>query len=297
MGKKVLSTTFSELFSIIIGSTLLAFGISWFLNPLGLVTGGVSGIGIILEKLTKTGFAFVIPVWFTNMAINIPFFVISIKQRGFKFARNSLYSVVWTSIAIGIADKFPNPLPLGQDLFLGSIFGGVLVGAGVGMVLKINATTGGTDMMAAIFKFKRPGLPIEMILFVIDGIIIISGLFVFGVVNAMYAIISIVITTKVISIVLEGGRSSKAVFIVSDKYMDITEGVINKIERGATALDARGMYSNDQKKMLFVVVTNRELPMLRKIILDSDPTAFVTIAEVREVLGEGFIENYDPLSF
>lgn len=288
------NVTTNEMLMIILGSFLLALGITWFLSPLGLVTGGISGIAILVQKLTSPFIENGVPIWLTNAVLNIPLFVISIRQRGFGFAKKSLYAVVVLSVALWLTEIIPNPINVGNDLLLAGFFGGVLVGAGVGLVLKAGGTTGGTDMLAAIFKFKNPTLPIENVMFVIDAVIITSGLFVFGPINAMYAIISVLVTTKLVSVVLEGGHSAKAVFIVSPKSNEIAELVMNEIGRGATGIKARGMYLKKESEMLFVVVSQHELPELREIVLGVDPKAFVTIAEVREVLGQGFIENYDP---
>lgn len=286
--------TSSEFAMIILGSLLLALGITWFLSPLGLVTGGISGIAILVQEVTSPFIANGVPIWFTNAVLNIPLFVISIRQRGFAFAKKSLYAVVALSFALWLTEMIPNPMDVGEDLLLASLFGGVLVGAGVGLVLKAGGTTGGTDMLAAIFKFKRPNLPIENVMLAIDATIIMSGMFVFGPVNVMYAIISVLVTTKLVSVVLEGGHSAKAVFIVSQKSNEIAELVMSDIGRGATGIKAKGMYLKKESEMLFVVLSQKELPELREIVLGIDAKAFVTIAEVREVLGQGFIENYDP---
>ncbi|MGL5257051.1 MAG: YitT family protein [Proteocatella sp.] len=286
--------TSSEFAMIILGSLLLALGITWFLSPLGLVTGGISGIAILVQEVTSPFIANGVPIWFTNAVLNIPLFVISIRQRGFAFAKKSLYAVVALSFALWLTEMIPNPMDVGEDLLLASLFGGVLVGAGVGLVLKAGGTTGGTDMLAAIFKFKRPNLPIENVMLAIDATIIMSGMFVFGPINVMYAIISVLVTTKLVSVVLEGGHSAKAVFIVSQKSNEIAELVMSDIGRGATGIKAKGMYLKKESEMLFVVLSQKELPELREIVLGIDAKAFVTIAEVREVLGQGFIENYDP---
>lgn len=286
--------TSSEFIMIILGSVLLALGITWFLSPLGLVTGGVSGVAILVQEITSPLIENGVPIWFTNAVLNIPLFVISIRQRGFGFAKKSIYAVVALSVALWLTEMIPNPMDVGDDLLLAGLFGGVLVGAGVGLVLKAGGTTEGTDMLAAIFKFRRPNLPIENLMLAIDATIIMSGMFVFGPINVMYAIISVLVTTKLVSIVLEGGHSAKAVFIVSEKSNEIAELVMNDIGRGATGIKAKGMYLKKESEMLFVVLSQKELPELREIVLGIDAKAFVTIAEVREVLGQGFIENYDP---
>lgn len=292
---KRLAIPIKDFFMILLGVILLALGITWFLSPLGLVTGGLSGIAIIVQKMSAAFIGGGIPIWLTNAVLNVPLFAVSIKQRGFGFAKKSLYAVVLLSFALGVVATLPNPLSVGNDLLLAGFFGGVFLGTGVGLVLKTGATTGGTDMFAAIFKFKSPNLPIEKVMLAIDGCIIISGLFVFGVTNAMYAILSVLVTMKMVSLVLEGGHSAKAAFIVSDCQEEISAAIMEQIARGTTGLKARGMYSKKDKEMLFVVLSEKQLPQLRQIVMDIDSSAFVTIAEVREVLGSGFIEDYDPL--
>ena len=286
---------FSEIVMIVLGSLILAFGISWFLSPPGLVTGGLSGIAIIVQKLSAGTIEGGIPIWLTNAVLNIPLFAVSIRQRGFGFARKSLYAVVLLSVALWLTEMIPNPFAHIEDLMLYGLFGGVFVGTGVGLVLRAGATTGGTDMLAAIFKFIRPNLPIEKVMLLIDAAIIVSGMFVFGVVNTMYAIISVIVTTKMVTLVLEGGSSAEAAFIMSEKSDEIADAIMNTVGRGATAIKARGMYSGSDREMIFVVLSQKELPLLRQVIMGIDPRAFITIAEVREVLGEGFIEEYDPM--
>lgn len=285
----------SEIIMILAGSLILAFGITWFLSPPGLVTGGLTGIAIIVQKISLGIFGNGVPIWLTNAILNIPLFLVSIKQRGFGFAKKSLYAVIFLSISLWVCEVLPNPFAHIDDLLLSSLFGGVLVGIGVGLVIRSGATTGGTDMLAAVFKFIKPDLPIQKVMLLIDAIIIIGGMFVFGVINTMYAIISVIVTTKMVTLVLEGGSSAKAAFIVSERSDEIAEAIMNTVGRGTTALKARGMYSKLEKEMIFVVLSQKELPLLRQVIMEIDPNAFITIAEVREVLGEGFVEEYDPM--
>lgn len=290
--KKLLITK-KELGFIWVGVTILALGINWFLSPLGLVTGGISGLGIVVEEVSKNTIGFAIPLWVTNLVLNIPLFIISIRQRGFEFAKKSLYAVFGLSAALWYTGFIPNPFIVGDDLLLAGIFGGVTIGLGVGTVLRGGGTTGGTDMLASIFKFKFPSFPIAQLMLVIDAAIILGGFFIFGPTNAMYAIISLYITSKVIGGVLEGVHYSKAAFIISDKSEEIAQVIMEKIPRGSTGIKARGMYSKQDKEMLFTVVAQREITKLREIVVEIDPKAFVTIADVREVLGQGFIEDYN----
>lgn len=293
--KKLLITK-REFGLILLGVTILALGINWFLSPLGLVTGGISGTGIIVETVSKNIIGFSIPLWFTNLALNIPLFAISIKQRGFVFAKKSLYAVLGLSLALWYTGFIPSPFLVNGDLLLGGVFGGATIGLGIGIVLRTGGTTGGTDMLASIFKFKNPTFPIAKLMLAIDACIILGGLMIFGSNTAMYAIISVFITSKVIGNVLAGMHYAKAAFIISDKSEEIAEAVMAKIPRGSTGLKARGMYSKDDKEMLFTVVSQKEITQLRDIIREIDPNAFVTIADVREVLGAGFIEDMNALT-
>ncbi|MGL6174436.1 MAG: YitT family protein [Cellulosilyticaceae bacterium] len=293
--KKLLITK-KELMLILVGVTILALGINWFLSPLALVTGGVSGLGIIIETVSKKVIGFGIPLWLTNLACNIPLFIISIRQRGFEFAKKSLYAVIGLSVALAVTGYIPNPFVVNGDLLLGGVFGGATLGLGIGTVLRGGGTTGGTDMLASIIKFKFPNFPIAKLMLFIDAAIIGIGFFIFGSNKAMYAIIAVFITSKVIGSVLEGVHYAKAAFIISDQSETIASEIMEKIPRGTTGLKARGMYSKDEKEMLFAVVSQKEITKLREIISNVDPKAFVTIADVREVLGAGFIEDMDSLS-
>lgn len=293
---KMLGIKKQELLLILLGTTLLALGINWFLAPIGLVTGGISGVAIIVKEVSKNTIGFTIPLWATNICLNTPLFLITFKQRGFKFAQKSLYAVLWTSVALWYTDYIPNIFAVEQDILLSALFGGALLGCGIGLVLKSSATTGGTDMLASIIKFKHPRFPITKLMLGIDGVIILGGMFVFGQQKAMYAVLSVFVTTKVIHSILEGMNYAKAAFIVSDKNEEIATAIMEQIPRGVTGLQGRGMYSKDEKEMLFVVVSPKQITNLRDIVQEIDEKAFVTIADVREVLGEGFCTDYNSLA-
>lgn len=280
---------------IMLGTVLIALGINWFFAPNGLVTGGISGIGIILQAVSGQLIGFTIPLWLTNIVLNIPLFAISIKQRGFGFAKKSTLAVIGVSIMLGIVERIPNPFFVGNDLLVCCIFGGALSGLGIGLVLRSSASTGGTDMLASIIRFRHPRFPIAKLMLGIDGLILLTGLFVFGADKAMYAIIAVFVSTRVVSNVLAGLHYAKAVFIMSSKNEEISKEIMEKLRRGVTGLSSRGMYTKESKEMLFVVVSQKEITKLRVLIQQIDPHAFVTIADVREVLGQGFIEDYNAI--
>ncbi|MBE6023900.1 MAG: YitT family protein [Cellulosilyticum sp.] len=284
-----------EFLMILLGTTILALGINWFTSPLGLVTGGISGVTIIVKTLSEQFLGFTIPLWITNLVLNIPLFIISVKQRGIGFAKKSLWGVSLLTLALWYTEFIPNVLDVHGDLLLGSIFGGAIIGLGVGTVLKAGGTTGGTDMLATIIKFKSSRFPIAKLMLAIDGVIILGGLLVFGSTKAMYAIISVFIGSKVITWVLEGMNIAKAAFILSDHSNEIADAIMHTLPRGVTGIKAQGMYTKDDKQMLYVVVSQKEITRLRDMVKSIDANAFITIADVREVLGQGFIEEYDTL--
>lgn len=286
----------SDFLMILLGVTILAVGINWFTSPLNLVTGGLTGVTIIVKELSMKFLGFEMPLWITNLLLNIPLFAISIRQRGFEFAKKSLWAVGLLTAALWYTQFIPNLLNVQGDLLLGAVFSGAIIGLGVGTVLKTGATTGGTDMLATIIRFKHSGLPIAKVMLAIDSTIILVGLVIFGPVKAMYAIISVFISSKVITNVLEGMNYAKAAFIMSEKSEEIAEAIMNKLPRGVTGIKAKGMYTRNDKDMLFVVVSQKEITRLRKMIGEIDKNAFVTIADVKEVLGQGFIEDYTSIT-
>lgn len=281
--------------TIIIGTIIIAFGINWFLAPHGIVTGGISGIGIILQAVSKTWIGFTLPLWLTTILFNIPLFLISIKQRGFSFAKKSILAVLSLSLWLGIVEGIPNPFFVGDDLLVSGLFGGALAGIGIGLVLRSGASTGGTDMLASIIRFRHPSFPIAKLMLAIDGMILLTGLFVFGANKAVYAIIAVMLSTRMVSNVLDGLRYGKAAFIISTKSEDISSAILSKLNRGVTALQARGMYTKSNKDMLFIVVSQKEITKLRMLIYEVDPKAFVAITDIKEVLGQGFIEDYNAI--
>jgi len=272
---------------IIIGTTILAAGVNMFFAKLKLVTGGLSGLAIIIQYITEKHYGRGIPLWLTNIAVNIPLLALAIKLKGREFVGKSVFAAAYLSFALFYTSFIPAPE---VDLLLASIFGGVFVGIGLGFVLRASASTGGTDLAANIIKVYLVNVPIAKIILVIDSTIIIIGAFVFGVERAMYALISIYIVAKVIDSILEGINFSKAVFIISDHSKEIAERLMSDLKRGVTGINGTGMYTKGEKQVLFVVIGKNQLVPLQKMVKEIDKRAFITIADVREVLGERFTE-------
>lgn len=274
-------SAFTDYLMIIAGSFIMGFAIKNMYDPVSLVTGGVSGIAIIFKNL------FSVPLWVTNTVLNIPLFLVSFKIKGWKFIKKTFVATVALSLSLYIIPYMPF---VTDDLFLASLFGGIISGIGAGMVFICQATTGGTDMLAALIQRKLRHYSIAQIMQVLDGVVVLAGATVFGVKFALYALIAIFAVSKISDGMIEGLKFSKQAFIVSDHYEEIAKVVMDRLARGVTAVNAVGMYSGNDKKMLFCVVSKKEIVQLKEIVGRIDPGAFVIVSDAREVFGEGFIE-------
>ncbi len=268
---------------IIIGAFIMAAGYVLFISPYKIVPGGVYGIGIVLYHLL--GF----PVGLTGLALNIPLTIFGIRLLGPRFGVKTVVGFFLASGFIdGLAYLYGNQPLVQDDPLLSSIFGGVFLGLGLGLIFKARATSGGTSIIAMIVtKYTR--MPLGQSLMVIDALIVMLGLLSFGDWTIpLYSLIVIFITGKVIDVVLEGFSYEKTLFIVSDKYEEIASKILDDLNRGGTYIEARGMYKKDEKKIIFVNVTRREVAILQDYINQIDPDAFVTVIEASEILGKGF---------
>lgn len=275
---------------IIVGTTLLATAINVYFDALGMVTGGVTGLSIIIKNYTAHLWEGGIPISFTNLVVNIPLFLIAFAIHGKEFGAKSLFATVYLSVALEYTKFLPQ---LHSDFFLGAVFGGVIAGIGIGMVFAANATTGGTDLAGSILHHFFPSLSTAKWMQGIDMLIILAGLVVFGSERAMYAIISVYITAQIIDAMLEGLTFSKAAFIISDKHEEIAGEVMKQLDRGVTALHGVGKYTGNQKEVLLCVMSKRQILTVKNIVKQIDIHAFMIVTDAREVFGEGFIEHPD----
>lgn len=264
-----------------LGTCLMAIAINSIYDPITMVTGGFTGIAIIFKALID------IPLWLTNILLNIPVFLIGIKVKGFRFIARTLYSTIALSAWLYL---LPRINILTDDYLLAAIFGGVISGVGIGLVFLARATTGGTDMVAAFVQHYLRHYTIAQVLQVIDAAIVIAGAFVFGLNKALYAIISIFVISQVTDGILEGLKFSKLAFIITDYHDEVAKHIMTSLGRGATGLNATGMYSSTEKKVLLCVVSKKEIVQVKEIVTRIDSRAFVIVSDAREVLGEGFIE-------
>ena len=267
---------------IIVGAFIMGFAIKNMYDPVNLVTGGVSGVAIIMKELAR------VPLWVTNTVLNIPLFLAAWKIKGWGFIKRTAVATVALSVSLYV---IPEAHILTDDIFLAALFGGIISGIGTGLVFMFSATTGGTDMLAALIQRKLRQYSIAQIMQVIDAAIVIVGMYVFGVERALYAIIAVYLVTKVSDGLIEGLKFSKVAYIITDEYDLVAKEIFKELERGVTAIKAKGMYSGNDKCMLYCVVARKEIVTLKEIVAEIDPSAFVIVTDAREVLGEGFQEH------
>jgi uncharacterized membrane-anchored protein YitT (DUF2179 family) len=268
---------------IVAGAFILAAGFVFFITPYKIVPGGVYGISIVLHYLFNT------PVGLVALCFDIPLTILGIKFLGPRFGIKTVVGFSLTAIFTDLLTWVWGFKPLVEgDALLSSVFGGVLAGLGLGLIFKSKATSGGSDIVAMIIaKFTR--LPLGMLMIYVDSAIVLVGLAVFRDWKIpLYSWIVIFVTGKVIDIVLEGVSYDKSVFIISDRYEEIRDKIINNLDRGGTFIDGKGMYNNADRRIIHTVVSRKELAVLEEYIHQVDPRAFVTITDATEILGEGF---------
>lgn len=279
---------FFSYITLIIGTIFIAMAVNLVYEPLGMITGGVTGIGIVIKYFTEPFIEGGIPVWLTNIVLNIPLLIVAFMIKGGKFLKKTLVGSISLSIALYL---IPITSIVGDEFFLASAFGGVFAGIGLGMVIASPGSTGGTDLLGLIIHHFFPHLNISIIINVVDGIIVVGGALVFGVEIALYAIIALYITAKFSDNILEGLKFAKMTYIISDSYEEIAQKIIVEMDRGVTGIHSKGMYTNAEKNMLFCVVSKKEITQLINIVSQIDEKAFVIVSDAREVMGEGFIES------
>jgi uncharacterized membrane-anchored protein YitT (DUF2179 family) len=258
-----------------LGAFLAAVGLEEFLVPNKIIDGGITGISIIASYLSK------FPLGLFIFLLNIPFLIFGYKQIGKTFVISTLFSV--TSLSLWVT--FWHPMPaITNDMLLATVFGGIILGIGVGIIIRYGGSLDGTEIIA-IFLNKRTGFSVGEIIMFFNLFILASAGLVLGWDKAMYSLIAYFIAYKMIDITIDGLDETKAVFIVSEQGMEIAEVITARLGRGVTFLEAKGGFSGTPKNAIYSVVTRLEIVKLKAIINDIDPEAFVTISDVSDVMG------------
>ena len=269
---------------IIVGSLIYAVGFNWCYVPNALGFGGVTGIAQIIHALLPWA-----PIGTVAIVLNIPLFLLGWRFLGGRVLLSSLFAMAAGSIFIDILDVLFQFPPM--DPFLACVFGGILIGGSLGIILQQNATTGGTDLVARLLKLPFPWLPVTKLLLAVDLLIIVSAALVFKSLNsALYGIISLYITTLTMDMVLYGTDHAKVAYIISNHPDVITRAILDDIDRGVTILHGQGAWSGEEKQVLMVAFKQRQIVALKRVIREYDPAAFLIVCEAHEVLGDGFRE-------
>ncbi len=280
--KKILETL-KEYALITVGSILAALGISLFLAPHAVVSGGVSGIAIIINKFT--GF----PIGVSVLLMNVPLFVAGAIFLGKSFGIKSLYGAFVFSLFL---DATATDIILTQNILMSALFGGTLLGIGFGFIFFTGATTGGTDIVAALGNKAIPAIDLGKWFFICDIIIISAGtIFMRDTELLLAGIVALFLNSWVLDYVISGFNVSKMVYVISDQSDTIAAEIMRVLERGVTGIKSVGMYTRGERTMLMCIVKNFELHKLEKIVESTDPNAFVILTQAHKIQGEGFV-NY-----
>lgn len=274
--------------TIFAGCLLLATAYNMVFDPNGMVTGGVSGLGIALRELTSGLIPGGIPLWASTILLNIPIYLSAAVVRGRRFVMDSLMGTLLLSLALYLV---PTMDIVQGDRILASIFGALAAGAGIALVLSCDASTGGTDMLGLVLAKLFPGTSVAVIIAWLDGAVVLTGAFVFGIPSVLYAILAVFLMSRVTDLILTGQKDARLVYCISDRNDEIARTVLVKMERGVSRLSIRGMFTGEERSMLMCVVGRRQIVPLKRIIRDCDPRAFVIISSVSDVRGEGFAED------
>ena len=265
---------------IIVGCALMAAGTSLFLLPNQLSSGGFAGISTIIYYL------FNLPLGTTMLILNIPLIILTIIRVGKETAIKGVIGTIVLSTLIDIFEKFN---PVTEDRLLACIYGGILVGLGTAIVLKANASTGGTDLLSYVVKSFKPQYRTSNLIVIVDTTIIILNVIFFKEIEiGLYSAIAIYLMGKMIDIVFEGVYFTKTMFIVSNKYKEISQEIGQKLDRGSTAIYAKGMYTREKRMILWCVASRGEVAKIKHIAEEIDPKAFIVISSAREAWGKGF---------
>ena len=279
---KVKNTFLKNILSDIVGSFALGTGIYCFAEKVNIAPGGVSGIAIMIKYLTG------LPVGMLTLMINIPLLVIAYKFVGKRFALRTLRTVIFSTVILDavVTPFFPQYT---GDRMLGSIFGGVCTGAGLGIVFLHDSSTAGTDIISYLVEKKFPHIQIGKALMLVDCVILSASAFVFrNIESALFGVVALFAQTVIINKIVYGSEKGRNLFIISQKSEEIADRIIKERSRGATFLSAKGAYSQKPTQVLMCVVRVWEYHYIKELVYEVDPNAFVIATQAENIIGEGF---------
>ena len=272
-------------YSVIITGMLVAcIGINGFLRPAHLLGGGVTGVSAAINYLTQMN------IGLLTFLINIPIFILGFIYLERKFCIYSLINMVLFSLLLGITQEIGQYVPI-NDVLLQSVYGGLLSGIGTGLVFRTKSSQGGTDIIAAILKFKK-NIPMKDTTLSINILIVAVGGAIFGMNLALYTLISMFLSASAMTFVKDAMNYQKSVMVISKESDLIANDIMEELHRGVTFLDAEGAYTHERKKLIYCIVSSNEIPKIKEIALKYDKKSFISVNDVTEVKGRGFKEKY-----
>ena len=268
---------------IILGALIGGAAYPLFMTPNKIAPGGITGIATILNHLFQW------PVGTVTLILNVPLFLISYRAMGRIFAFRSLVATLFFTLFIDVL-----PLqPMTTDPLLGALYGGVMLGTGLGLIMRGGATTGGSDMVARMVNKRFQFISTGSFLFAIDFAVVVSAGFLIGATEALYSLICIFLSARIMDTIIIGFSSNKACFIISSRWQEISDRIMRDMDRGVTQLTARGAYTGAERPTLLCVIGRSEIMALKRILREEDEKAFVIIVEAHEAIGDGFTHLTD----
>ena len=299
--EKAFSRKWFKAYSLILAGTfLVSVGYVFFISPYKIVPGGIYGISIVIHYMTAGLFTFApdgLPIGIVALCFNVPLTLIALKVLGPRFGIKTFVGFILTSIIVDLLYVYNGSRPLVEgDALLSAIFGGAVIGLGVGLIFKSKASSGGSDVIAMmISKFTK--MPVAQAMVIVDSCIVLLGLIAFGDWKIpLYSWVAIFVMGKMIDVVLQGISYDKTLFIISDKHEEIRDKILHDLNRGGTMIKAEGMFNRAEKTIIFCVVNRRELAILEEHISHIDPFAFMTVVDANEILGKGFKSLHEKVS-
>lgn len=265
---------------VAVGSTISGISINTFFVPHHLLSGGVSGVAMIIYFLMQW------PIGLMNIALNIPMFYLAYRLLDKEYVLGSIYGLLIFATAID-ATRFLSDYNFIDDILLAAIYGGILSGIGAGIIFRVNGSSGGTDIVAAIVK-RYYGYSMGAMGFAINCVIMLVAAILFGPKYAMYTLLAMYTAAMVTDKIVEGFNRRKTIMIISDHHDQISEAVLNVLGRGVTILRGEGAFTHQEKKVLYIVVTFTQIAKIKQIVEDVDPAAFIIVQDAAEVSGKGF---------
>ncbi|MBQ9945753.1 MAG: YitT family protein [Clostridia bacterium] len=291
---KKVTSVLSEYMMCILGAFMYSAAVALFVTPLKFAAGGVTGLGI----LVNFSFPFISTGMFV-FAANVPLFIMSWKKFGFRFIARTIFATALVSVFIDmlsfLGEKY-NWFFAGEEKLVGAIFGGIIAGAGLGIVFLGGATTGGLDILARLLKLKFPHFSVGKLILICDFIVVmLSGIVYKSVESVLYSIIIVFLSSLAVDYIVAGRSHSKLLFIMTESYEEVTKDIIAICGRGVSVIPAKGGYTGQEKQLLMCVVRAHEVSGVRKVVAKYDDKPFIIVADSSEVLGQGFKSHNDTL--